>query len=108
MAKSADVLNAIDEARAAGWTVHARGHGMYLLSSPACEVDHPTPDYVPDRWWGAETYRKLFQLSIAIDGDGRVFYTAIRISTAPWVGAQEVRVSLTKAIEFLRTDHHDS
>ncbi len=104
MAKSADVVQAIKDAQAAGWTLQRSATG-YLVTSPASEVDHVTPANIPDRWWSGKTYRKFFQLQVAFAADGKVIYVGTRIARAPWVDVAESRVSLTRAIEFLRTDH---
>lgn len=103
MATSAQVITAVREAQANGWKVASTGFG-YRITSPASEIELPTPDYVTERMWPGQTYHALFQLVINVSGD-RVTFAQTRVSYGPWVGVQESTVSLTKAIEFLRTDH---
>lgn len=104
MATSAQVIEAIKEARAAGWTVRSTGFG-YRVTSPASNVDHPTPDDIPSRWWPGKTYRKLFVLVVNFNDRGRVTYAQTSVSPCPWVESRDAKVTFTKAIEFLRTDH---
>lgn len=104
MAKSADLIKAIEDARGLGWRVHHMPTGS-LITSPASDVDHQTPEHIPDRWWPGSTYRKLFQLKVLIDQSGRVLYVAKRVSPAPWVRTTETRLTIAKAIDFLRADH---
>lgn len=104
MATSAQVVEAIKAAQANGWTVARTAFG-YRVTSPASDVDHPTPEDIPERWWPGKTYRKIFYLSVSVDDQGRISYAETRVSHGPWVSAKDSKVSLTRAIEFLRADH---
>lgn len=100
MATQAQLIEEIKSAQARGWKIMRTALG-YLITDPASEVEHATPADWPKRWWGSPTYRKLFQLSVTVHGD-KIILVQTRVSTAPGGGCSESKVSLTKAIEFLR------
>lgn len=103
MATQAQLIEAINDAGSRGWKVTKTGLG-YLITSSASDVDHDTPASWPKSWWGAPTYRKLFQLSVTVNGQ-KIILAQTRISTAPGGAASESKVSFAKAIDFLYTDH---
>jgi hypothetical protein len=87
----ADVVAALKEH---GWRQTARG-----VFAPAESVIRPTPDYIPDSWWGSPTYTDFRVLSIsAMEGKPSHYWTS---TGAPWVGAAEKKVNATQAIEFI-------
>lgn len=77
-----------------GWA--QTGRGVFAPSEP---LVLPTPDHVPDAWWGAAMYTDHRILSIVPRTERAASYWTS--DGPPWVGAQECKVSAADAIEFI-------
>lgn len=102
MATKDQFIDAVIDAKRRGWTAIRTPSG-YVLNAPSNTVEIPTPDSIPANWWGAPTYTRLRQMSFAIIG-GKVSGPFIRETATPWVEGHDIKVSLVKAIDFLKSE----
>jgi hypothetical protein len=96
MATQAQLIQAIEDARTSGWTVVRTSTGYRATRT----VEHPTPDTIPEAWWGAPTFTDIRHLSIVVIS-GKITAAFAQHRRYPWVQAHDTKVSFTAAIAFL-------
>ncbi|MFD8316132.1 hypothetical protein [Kitasatospora purpeofusca] len=96
MATQAQLIQAVKDAQASGWTVTRTSSGYRATRTS----EHPTPETIPEAWWGAPTYTDIRHLSIVVIG-AKVTAAFTQHRRYPWVGAHEVKASFKAAIAFL-------
>lgn len=102
MATKDQFIDAVIDAKRRGWAAIRTSSG-YVLNAPSNTVEIPTPDSTPANWWPAPTYNRLRQLSFALI-EGKISGPFVRETATPWVQGRDIKVSLVKAIDFLKTE----
>ncbi|MFE7399596.1 hypothetical protein [Streptomyces sp. NPDC057557] len=86
-----DVVRALREH---GWT--QTNHGVF---APADPLVLPTPENIPDDWWGQPTYQDYRLIKIAaVRGSAAHYWT---LEGPPWVAPRERKVGAEQVIEFI-------